>query len=70
MEKSNSYIIGFFSALLQGYYGTVMFDFIRSKIFNPAYNGKIEISIIPQFLGQVIIDIPYSLMKISEKKFV
>ena len=26
------YIVGFFSALLQGYYGTVMFDFIHSKL--------------------------------------
>jgi hypothetical protein len=96
------YIVGFFSALLQGYYGTVMFDFIHSKLWNPAYKEKIEISkpwaslivsiepllywflsivqffitltmklqfIIPQFIGQVIIDIPYGLMKISEKKF-
>jgi len=80
-----------------------MFDFIHSKLWNPAYKEKIKISktwaslivslepllywflsivqffitltmklqfIIPQFLGQVIIDIPYGLMKISEKTFI
>jgi hypothetical protein len=97
------YVVGFFSALLQSYYSTVMFDFIHSKLWNPAYKEKIKITkfwatiiclvepllywllgivqffitltmklqfIIPQFLGTLIVDVPYSLMKISEKKFI
>jgi hypothetical protein len=97
------YIVGFVSALLQGYYSTVMFDFIHSKLWNPAYKETIGISkiwattivtmepllywflsivqffitltmklqfIIPQFLGQLVIDVPYALMKIGEKKFI
>ena len=96
------YFVGFLSAILQSYYGTVMFDFIHSKLWNPAYKETIPISktwasvivtmepllywflsivqffitltmqlqfIIPQFIGQLIIDIPYGLMKIGEKKF-
>jgi hypothetical protein len=96
------YIIGFFSSLLQAYYGTVMYDFIHSKLWNPAYKEKIQISkawatviccvepllywlliivqffitltmklqfMIPEFLGQIVVNIPYSLLKISEKKF-
>lgn len=97
------YTIAFISALLQSYYGTVMFDFIHSKLWNPVYTEKIQISkirallivtiepllywfltivqffitstmklqfILPQFLGQFIIDVPYGLMKISEKTFI
>jgi len=38
------YVVAFFSALLQNYYGTVMFDFIHSKLWNPAYKEKVPIS--------------------------
>ena len=38
------YIMGFALAILTSYYKTVMFDFIHSKIWNPAYTKKIEIS--------------------------
>ena len=97
------YTVSFFSALLQSYYSTVMFDFIHSKLWNPAYKEKIQISktwaalivtieplfywfltivqffitltmklqfILPQFLGQFIIQLPYGLMKITEKTFI
>ena len=97
------YIVGFLSSLLTTYYGTVMYDFIHSKIWNPAYKEKIGISklwatiiviiepllywfltivqffitltvrlqfLIPQFIGTLIIDVPYSLMKVNEKKYI
>lgn len=38
------YIIGFTTAVLQNYYSTVMFDFIHSKLWNPAYHKTIDIS--------------------------
>lgn len=38
------YVVAFFSALLQSYYSTVMFDFIHSKLWNPAYKEKIKIT--------------------------
>lgn len=96
------YAVGFISSLLQGYYQTVMFDFIHSKLWNPAYKERIPVSkrwaqmivtvepllnwmlsivqffvtmtmrfqfIVPQLLGQLLIDLPYGLMKIEEKKF-
>jgi len=96
------YIIGFVSSLLTSYYNTTMFDFIHSKIWNPAYKEKIEMSktlaylivslepllfwilnilqlfinftmklqfILPQFLGAVIVDVPYAMMKVGENKF-
>ena len=96
------YAVGFISSLLQGYYQTVMYDFIHSKLWNPAYKERILVSkgwaktivvaeplldwmlgivqffitmtmrfqfILPQLLGQIIVDVPYALMKIEEKKF-
>ena len=96
------YAVGFISSLLQGYYSTVMFDFIHSKLWNPAYRQRILVSkrwaqtivtveplldwmldivqffitmtmrfqfILPQLLGHLVIDVPYALMKIEEKKF-
>ena len=96
------YAVGFISSLLQGYYSTVMFDFIHSKLWNPAYQKRIPVSkrwaqtivtmeplldwmldivqffitmtmrfqfILPQLLGQIIVDLPYGLMKIEENKF-
>jgi len=96
------YAVGFISSLLQGYYQTVMYDFIHSKLWNPAYKERIPMSkrwaktivtveplldwmldivqffitmtmrfqfILPQLLGQIVVDIPYALMKIEEKKF-
>ena len=96
------YAVGFISSLLQGYYSTVMFDFIHSKLWNPAYRQRILVSkrwaqtivtveplmdwildivqffvtmtmrfqfILPQLLGQIIVDLPYGLMKIEENKF-
>ena len=96
------YAVGFISSLLQGYYQTVMFDFIHSKMWNPAYKERIPVSkrwaqiivtvepllnwmldivqffvtmtmrfqfIVPQLLGQLVVDLPYGLMKIEEKKF-
>lgn len=96
------YAVGFISSLLQGYYDTVMYDFIHSKLWNPAYKERIPISkgwaqtiviaeplldwmlgivqffitmtmrfqfILPQLLGHLVIDVPYALMKIEEKKF-
>ena len=92
------YAVGFISSLLQGYYSTVMFDFIHSKLWNPAYQKRIPVSkrwaqtivtveplldwmldimqffitmtmrvqfILPQLLGQIIVDLPYGLMKIE-----
>ena len=38
------YIIAFITATLHAYYSTVMFDFIHSKLWNPAYKEKINIS--------------------------
>jgi len=38
------YAIGFFSTLLIAYHQTVMYDFIHSKIWNQAYEEKIELS--------------------------
>jgi hypothetical protein len=96
------YAVGFISSLLQGYYQTVMYDFIHSKLWNPAYKEHIPMSkrwaktivtveplldwmldivqffvtmtmrfqfILPQLLGQIVVDTPYALMKIEEKKF-
>lgn len=96
------YAVGFISSLLQGYYETVMYDFIHSKLWNPAYRERISVSkrwaqtivtveplldwmlnivqffvtmtmrfqfILPQLLGQIVIDVPYGLMKIEENKF-
>jgi hypothetical protein len=96
------YAVGFISSLLQGYYSTVMFDFIHSKLWNPAYRQRIPVSkrwaqtivtveplldwmldivqffitmtmrfqfILPQLLGQIIVDLPYGLMKIEENQF-
>jgi len=96
------YAVGFISSLLQGYYQTVMYDFIHSKLWNPAYKERIPMSkrwaktivtveplldwmldivqffvtmtmrfqfILPQLLGQIVVEIPYALMKIEEKKF-
>ena len=96
------YAVGFISSLLQGYYETVMYDFIHSKLWNPAYRERIPVSkrwaqtivtveplldwmlnivqffvtmtmrfqfILPQLLGQIVIDVPYGLMKIDENKF-
>ena len=96
------YAVGFISSLLQGYYQTVMYDFIHSRLWNPAYNERIPVSkrwakiivtvepvldwmldivqffvtmtmrfqfILPQLLGQIIVDVPYGLMKIEENKF-
>ena len=96
------YAVGFITSLLQGYYSTVMFDFIHSKLWNPAYRQRIPVSklwaqtivtmeplldwmldivqffitmtmrfqfILPQLLGQIIVDLPYGLMKIEENKF-
>lgn len=96
------YAVGFISSLLQGYYQTVMYDFIHSKLWNPAYKERIPVTkgwaktiviaeplldwmlgivqffitmtmrfqfILPQLLGQLIVDVPYALMKIEEKKF-
>lgn len=97
------YAVGFISSLLQGYYSTVMYDFIHSKLWNPAYKERIPVSkrwakiivtveplldwmldivqffvtmtmrfqfILPQLLGQIIVDLPYGLMKIDENKFI
>ncbi len=96
------YAAGFISSLLQGYYQNVMYDFIHSKLWNPAYKERIPITkwwaktiviaeplldwmlsiiqffitltmrfqfILPQLLGQLLVDVPYALMKIDEKKF-
>jgi hypothetical protein len=96
------YAVGFISSLLQGYYQTVMYDFIHSKLWNPAYKERIPVTkgwaktiviaeplldwilgivqffvtmtmrfqfILPQLLGQLIVDVPYALLKIEEKKF-
>jgi phage-related protein len=96
------YAVGFISSLLQGYYSTVMYDFIHSKLWNPAYRERIPVSkrwaqiivtveplldwmldvvqffvtmtmrfqfILPQLLGQVLVDLPYGLMKIDENRF-
>lgn len=38
------YIVGFFSSVLTGYYQTVMFDFIHSKLWNPAFKERLGIS--------------------------
>ena len=38
------YVVSFFSSILTSYYGTVMWDFIHSKVWNPAYKEKIGIS--------------------------
>ena len=38
------YILAFATALLTSYYSTVMYDFIHSKIYNPAFKGKVGIS--------------------------
>ena len=38
------YAVGFISSLLQGYYNTVMYDFIHSKLWNPAYRERIPVS--------------------------
>ena len=38
------YTVGFLSSLLTSYYSAVMFDFIHSKLWNPAYNKRIEIT--------------------------
>jgi hypothetical protein len=97
------YAVAFISSLLQGYYQTVMYDFIHSKLWNPAYKERIPVTkgwakiivtvepllnwmldivqffvtmtmrfqfIVPQLLGQIIVDLPYGLMKIEEKKFI
>ena len=37
------YILAFATALLTNYYSTVMYDFIHSKIYNPAFTKKIDI---------------------------
>jgi len=37
------YLLAFITALLTSYYNTVMYDFIHSKIFNPAFKDKIDI---------------------------
>jgi len=37
------YVLGFVTAFLTSYYQTVMFDFIHSKIFNPAFKDAIDI---------------------------
>jgi len=96
------YIVGFISSLLTSYYNTTMYDFIHSKIWNPAYTETLDMSkglaylivslepllfwilntlqffinftmrlqfILPQFLGAVIVDIPYAIMKVGENKF-
>ena len=96
------YIISFIGAILTRYYSTVFFDFIHSKVWNPAYKDEMDISkkwtsviitvdpllwwilhiinffitltmrlqfLIPQFIGGMVVSIPYALMKISEKKF-
>ena len=97
------YLIAFFSSILSNYYGTVMFDFIHSTIWNPAYTEKIQLTkswttvimilepllyfiltvlnffvtltmqlqfILPRFIGQAIVDIPYALYKISQNTFI
>jgi len=38
------YFLAFATSLLTSYYSTVMYDFIHSKIYNPAYKDKINIS--------------------------
>lgn len=38
------YILAFATALLTSYYSTVMYDFIHSKIYNPAFKDKVGIS--------------------------
>ena len=38
------YILAFATALLTSYYSTVMYDFIHSKIYNPAFKEKVGIS--------------------------
>lgn len=96
------YAIGFLSTLLIAYHHTVMYDFIHSKVWNPAYKEKIELSksftimlmsfepifyfllrimqfyvtmtmqlqfLIPELIAQCLIDIPYGIMKASEKKY-
>lgn len=37
------YFLGFFATLLQQYYGVVMYDFIHSKLWNPAFHDKIKV---------------------------
>ena len=37
------YFLAFFTALLTSYYNTVMYDFIHSKIYNPAFKDIINI---------------------------
>ena len=37
------YILAFATSLLTSYYSTVMYDFIHSKIYNPAFTKKIDI---------------------------
>jgi hypothetical protein len=97
------YVIGFFSAILTAYYQTVMFDFIHSKLWNPAYTKKMQVSklwativvsvepvlywilsilkffltltirlqfLLPQLFGQLLVNIPYNIMKVGEKKFI
>lgn len=96
------YVAGFMSSLLQGYYQNVMYDFIHSKLWNPAYKERIPITkswattiviaeplldwmlsivqffitmtmrfqfILPQLIGQLLVDVPYSLMKVNQKKY-
>lgn len=60
------YVVGFLSALLQNYYGTVMYDFIHSKLWNPAYKERIPIS---KTWAQVIVSVEpllYWLLNIIE----
>ena len=38
------YTLGFLTSILTSYYQTVMYDFIHSKLWNPAYLKKIQIS--------------------------
>jgi len=97
------YIISFLSSILSNYYDTVMFDFIHSTVWNPAYTEKIPLTklwttiimtldpllffilntlnffvtltmqlqfILPTFLGTAIVQIPYSIYKISQNTFI
>jgi len=38
------YFLGFLSTLCISYYNTVTFDFIHSKLWNPAYNEPLNVS--------------------------
>ena len=37
------YMLAFVTSLLTSYYGTVMYDFIHSKVFNPAFKDTIDV---------------------------